>query len=68
MLGELVRAVSITASRGLPNNTTTSMGELALKHCTGGMVLCRNVELAAVGNQWRSKASSGCLQYKLEML
>jgi hypothetical protein len=51
MLGELVRAVSITASGGLPNNTTTSMGELAVKHCIGEMVLCRNVELAAVGNQ-----------------
>jgi hypothetical protein len=51
MLGELVRAVSITASGGLPNNPPTSMWELAVKRCTGEMVLCRNVELAAVGNQ-----------------
>jgi hypothetical protein len=51
MSGELVRAVSITASGGLPTITTTSSGELAVKRCTGEMVLCRNVELAAVGNQ-----------------
>jgi len=51
MLGELVRAVSITASGGLPTISTTSLVELAVKHFTGEMVLCRNVELAAVGNQ-----------------
>ncbi len=51
MLGELVRAVSITASGGLPTISTMSLGELTVKRCTGEIVLCRNVELAAVGNQ-----------------
>lgn len=50
MLGELVRAVSITASGGLPTISTTSLGELTVKRFTG-VVLCRNVELYAVGNQ-----------------